>query len=204
MPTFADEARDKYLQAFSKHMQNMEGKPMYATDLIIFGIMDRSIGLVEAMPQLLADGNVHAFAPLLRVQLDSLLRLHAFQIVPSRDELASHVIGGKALKNFKDVNGNKLTDRHLGNSLKSELPWVERMYDDLCGWVHFSESHVFAAASEGNQQDTIEVGIGSYRKKVGPGLIDEATQATKAIHEAIVSVVGAYFSIPRGDALANY
>ena len=203
MPTFADEAREKYLQAFSEHLLNMEGKPMYATDLIMFGIMDRSIGLVEAMPRLLADGNVHAFAPLLRVQLDSLLRLHAFHIVQSRDKLANHVIGGKALKNFKDVHGNKLTDRHLVNSIKSTLPWVESMYDDLCGWVHFSESHVFVAASEGNLDRTIEVGIGSYRKKVDPGLIAEATQATKAINEAIVSEVRAYFSIPRGDSLAH-
>jgi hypothetical protein len=197
MGTFADDIRKKYLTSFSEHMRDVAGQPLYATDLIVFGIMDRSIGLVDAMPKLLADENIHAFSPLLRIQLDSLLRLHAFRIVYSREELASHVIAGKPFKNFKDMDGNKLTDRHLVSSLKNELPWVEPMYDSLCGWVHFSESHVFAAASEGHEDRAIEIGIGFYRKKVNPQIIEEATQAIKAIHEAIISVVGAYFALPR-------
>lgn len=203
LKNFADEIRREYLAAFSKHMQSVAGQPLYATDLIVFGIMDRGIGLVEAMPQLLADRNVHAFAPLLRIQLDSLLRLHAFRIVRSRGDLARHVILGKSLKDFKDMEGNKLTDRHLVNSLKNELPWVEPMYDSLCGWVHFSESHVFAAASEGAEERTILVGIGSYRTSIKSELVEEATQATKAIHEAIISVVEAYFALPRDPVVAQ-
>jgi hypothetical protein len=197
METFADDIRKKYLTSFSEYMRDATGQQFYATDLIVFGIMDRSIGLVDAMPKLLADENIHAFAPLLRIQLDSLLRLHAFRIVHSRHDLASHVISGKSLKNFKDVGGNKFTDRYLVSSLKSKLPWVEPMYDSLCGWVHFSESHIFAAVSEGQEDRTIEIGIGSDRKKVNPQLIEEATQAIKAINEEILLIVEEYFSLSK-------
>lgn len=185
--------RAEYLKTFSDHLASGDGAPMYVTDLVMFGLMDRNIGLVEALPKLIGDENIHALAPLMRIQLDGLLRLHAFRLVKNPDELAHHVIRGEELRRFKDVQGNKLTDRHLVESLKRELPWVESMYDTLCGWVHFSEAHIFAAASEGATDRTLEIGIGGCRKRVNPEWFKEAVEATKAIHEATVSLIRAYF-----------
>src|SRR5690554_2764146 len=177
MSEMVERIREGYLSAFSKHVKKGEPSPFYVADLVMFGLMDRNIALVEAMPHLIEEENIHAFAPLLRVQLDGLLRLHAFRIVGSPDELARHVLGGGELRKFKDKEGNKLTDRHLVISLKLELPWVESIYERLCGWVHFSESHIFAAVSEGEKDGMIEIGIGGYRKKIDDRIFQEAIEA---------------------------
>ena len=181
MEDFASGIRKAYLQSFSTKMDSINGMPMYLPDFVAFGLMDRNIALVEAIQELIAHKNIHAVAPLIRVQLDGLLRLHAFNLVENPDDLAMHIMQGKKLRRFKDKNGNKLTDRHLVNSLKLQLPWVEELYETLSGWVHFSESHIFAAASEGKSEDSIEIGIGSHRKEIPPKLFEEAIAAIEEV-----------------------
>lgn len=197
MEDLVAELRKGYLSAFSYHFERANGKPFYVADLIMFGLMDRNIGLLEALPPLFESENIHALAPLLRVQLDGLLRLHAFRIVLNRDGLATHVIKGGELRKFKDNNGKPLTDRYLVNSVKEELPWVESMYDTLCGWVHFSESHVFAAASEGDEEGKVTIGIGGFRQRIKPELFEEAREATAAIHRATIKIIDAYFALEK-------
>lgn len=170
---------------------------MYLPDFVAFGLMDRNIALVEAIQELIAQKNIHAVAPLIRVQLDGLLRLHAFNLVENPDDLAMHIMRGNQLRRFKDKNGNQLTDRHLVNSLKLQLPWVEEFYETLSGWVHFSESHIFAAASEGKSEDSIEIGIGGHRKEIPPKLFEEAIAATKEVNARTIELLESYFGLPR-------
>ncbi|WP_026376086.1 hypothetical protein [Aestuariibacter salexigens] len=188
--------RKRYLKAFSSYVKSAKETPFFTSDLVVIGVIDRSIGLVEAMPALIASENIHAFAPLLRVQLDGLLRLHALRIVKDRESLAGHIVKGNSLRDYRS-DGKRLTDRYLVNSLKDELPWVESMYDTLCGWVHFSESHIFSSVSEGKEDRTIEIGIGEYRKKLKPQLLKETIGATEAVHNAIATIAEAYFALPR-------
>lgn len=195
MDQLVAELRADYLKVFCDHFNKADEKPFYVADLLMFGLMDRNIGLLDALPSLFESKNIHALAPILRVQLDGLLRLHAVRVIEKRDDFALHVIRGGAVRKFKDSEGNPLTDRYLVNSLKEELPWVEPMYDSLCGWVHFSESHVFSAVSEGKGKRQVEIGIGSYRKRVDPALLQEATDATRAIHKATIEIINAYFSL---------
>ena len=188
------ELRKEYLSAFSDYFESADGKPFYVTDLVMFGLIDRNIGLLEALPPLFESENIHALAPLLRVQLDGLLRLHAFRIVENRDDLATHIVQGRKLRKFKGIDGKNLTDQYLVHSLKEELPWVDSMYDSLCGWVHFSESHVFAVASEGDEEGKVDIGIGGFRRRIKPELFEEAKNATAAIHKATTLIVRAHFA----------
>lgn len=197
MDELVREIRESYLKTFQDHLSGSTGTQFYLTDLIIFGLMDRNIGLVESMPNLVKEENIHALAPLLRIQLDSLLRLHAFNLVSNPNELADHIIKGNELRKFKDKEGNLLSDRHLVSSLSSHLPFVETMYNKLCGWVHFSESHIFTAVSEGKGDRTIEIGIGGSRKKLDPELFVESIEAIKAIHLATIAIMQSYFEKPR-------
>jgi hypothetical protein len=188
-----NQATKRYLDVFSTHLQRSEGKNLYAADLVMFGLVTRNIGLLKAMPALFESKNIHALAPLLRVQLDSLLRLHAYRIVESMDGLAKHVISGKNLRNYKDRNGSFLRDSHLVSTLKVELPWVASMYDTLSGWVHFSESHVFSAATLGASENSIVVGVGGCEKEIPESLFTEACGAVGAMHGATATLLEAYF-----------
>jgi hypothetical protein len=69
---------------------------------MVFGVLDRQMGLLEAMPPLFEDKNIHALASVLRIQLDGLLRLHAFRVVENIDDLTFFLIKGGQLRKFKD------------------------------------------------------------------------------------------------------
>ena len=197
MNELVSEIRKRYLEVFSNHLSSTEVTDFYTADFVMFGLMDRNIGLVEAMPALIKDHNIHAFAPLLRVQLDGLLRLHAFRLVKNTDELAEFIIKGNELRKFKDKNNKALTDRYLVNSLKKELPWLESVYNELCGWVHFSNTHLSTAATEGKEERSIYIGIGKFRTRVEPQVIEESVELVKVIHEATSGLIEAYFSLPK-------
>lgn len=188
------DVRERYLNAFSNHLGAAHSTPMYTADQVMFGIMERQIGLIESMPAIFEEKNIHALAPLVRIQLDSLLRLHAFRIVESMDDLAHHIIQGKSLRKFKDREGQYLLDSHLVDTLKLELPWVESMYETLSGWVHFSESHILSAVSECDGELTLNVGVGSFRKKIPNKLFAEAKKALIEIHANTVNLIEAYFA----------
>jgi len=193
MDELISDLRSRYLNVFNSHLEGADGTPFYASDLVVFGVLDRQIGLLEAMPNLFQEKNIHALAPLLRVQLDGLLRLHAFLIVESMHDLTNHMLKGNHLRKFKDRDGTQLHDSHLVKTLSEELPWVEEMYSTLSGWVHLSSTHIFTAVSEGEEDRTIEIGVGSFRQNLPDSLWEEARGAVQAIHEATITKVEGYF-----------
>ncbi|MBB1315949.1 hypothetical protein [Aliivibrio sp. SR45-2] len=199
MDTIVKKIRSRYLNLFRQQMESNTSKDMYLCDLIIIGLVDRNVALVEAMPSLIETRNLHAIAPLLRIQLDGLLRLHAFRLVECSETLASHVMKGEALTRYKcpKLKKQKLTDRYLVDTLKSELPWIEEMYDCLCSWVHFSDSHVFSAVTQGDKNDSIYIGIGSYRQRIPDDTFKNVIGAIEIIHESTSSLIEAYFSAER-------
>jgi hypothetical protein len=187
------EIRKRYLSIFSNHLKQSDGKKIITTDLWMFGLLDRNIGLLEAMPPIIRYRNLHALAPLLRVQLDGLLRVYALQLVSSPEELALHVMQGGQLRKFKNSEGQKLSDKFLVDSITAEIPWIDALYEKLCGWVHFSDSHIFLAAKEGAKKGSIEVGIGSYRQDVPDAMIEEAIDAIDGIHNVTAHIIESYF-----------
>lgn len=185
-------ATQRYLAILSAHFRLADGARFYHTDLVIFGLINRNLGLLRAMPALVKERNIHALAPLLRVQLDGLLRLNAFRIVGSMEDLAEHVISGKSLRKFKDQHGELLTDSYLVKLLKSEAPWVESMYETLSGWVHFSESHIFSAASPEKTAGSFVLAVGDL-ELIPDQLFIEATDAVEAMHSATAELIDNYF-----------
>ena len=191
--------RSRYLDLFRCQQESRMTNDMYLCDLVVLGLMDRNIALVEAMPPLIEERNLHAIAPLLRIQLDGLLRLHAFRLVENSESLASHVMKGESLPRYKckKLVKQKLTDRYLVDTLKVELPWVEDMYTRLCSWVHFSDSHIFSAITQGDEEGSIYVGIGSYRQRIPDETFKNVVGAIDIIHESTASLIEAYFNAER-------
>ena len=188
-----DAATKRYLLILSIHLRSANGKNFYLTDLVIFGLINRNLGLLRALPDLVKERNIHALAPLIRVQLDGLLRLNAFRVAGSMEDLAMYVISGNSLRKFKDQDGQPMTDAHLVKLLKENLPWIEDMYKSLSGWTHFSESHIFSAASIGEKKGSFVLAVGSM-ESIPDQLFLEATGAIDAIHSATCELIENYFN----------
>lgn len=188
-----DTATCSYQKLFAERLASSDGRRIEAVDLIVYGLVNRNLGLLRAMPPLFATRNLHALAPLLRVQLDGLLRLHGFRLVTQPEMLALHMLNGKPLRKFKDRDGCPLHDAHLVTTIKSELPWVSNMYQALSDWVHLSESHVWSAVSDGDTHNSIVVAIGSQEAPFPDQLFVAARAAVEMIHAATIGLIGALY-----------
>jgi hypothetical protein len=101
----------------------------------------------------LGDGFIDAFdtwnpivaAPLLRMQLDNLVRLSFMVRAPSASDVARHVVLGGEFRKLRDSDGKLLNDARLLEDAKEFHPWIPAVYRATSGWVHFSPAHVYAA-----------------------------------------------------------
>jgi len=85
---------------------------------------------------------------LLRMHMDTVLRLSAYEYVDDPESVASAVLGGEHLRKFKSSEGQHLKDHYLVERLTTHEPWVKTVYEYTSGYVHFSERQVFDAVAE--------------------------------------------------------
>ncbi|GAA1719546.1 hypothetical protein [Brachybacterium phenoliresistens] len=116
---------------------------VFPTDLLVIAMIQRSYGVVDALIDAVDSYNIHAAAPLLRLQLDTLFRAH-YAASGNSDELAMRLLEGKEFRRMKDSEGKTLNDGRLKDLAAAAHPWAPEVYDKTSGWVHFSLSHMLA------------------------------------------------------------
>ncbi|HFG2066236.1 TPA: hypothetical protein ACGF3R_003427 [Vibrio cholerae] len=153
---------------------------MYKMDLFSSAVVNRSLELSKGFESMIKSELFLCAAPLLRLQLDNLLRYSALWLVENPDAVCLDVLGGKPIKKIKDKSGKKMTDAYLVSVLSKEIEWISSVYEKTCGYVHFSESHfhkTLLSAKDGK----IEVGIGDKAPPVPDSALEEACAAYQAI-----------------------
>lgn len=128
-------------------------------------------------------------APLVRMQIDNLVRLSYMCRAPSSTDVARHVLLGGEFPKLHDGDGKFLTDARLIHHAKEFHPWVEAVYEATSGWVHFSPAHVCAAVrlkrdEEGKATDTLSITVPLTADDVPLSAVEELLGAmTKATEE---------------------
>lgn len=110
--------------------------------LLAIGVMDRSVSLIYGFTTMIRANNITCAAPIIRLHLDSLLRLYALKIYQDPNRLATMVFKGEQIRLIKDRQGNKMSDRYLVDQLSLEHSWIESVYKETSGWVHLSKKHI--------------------------------------------------------------
>jgi hypothetical protein len=128
----------------SRRFLGVSNGDIYDIDLVYVGVMVRSYGLVDGFIDAFDTWNPIVAAPLVRMQLDNLVRLSYMARAPSATAVARHVVAGGEFRNLKDSDGRVLTDAKLLEHAKPHHPWIEPVYKATSGWVHFSPVHVYA------------------------------------------------------------
>ncbi|MCA6720264.1 hypothetical protein R7Z44_14500 [Vibrio sp. 1409] len=153
---------------------------MYQMDLFSSAVVNRSLELSKGFESMIKAELFLCAAPLLRLQLDNLLRYSALWLVENPDAVCLDVLGGKPIRKIKDKSGKKMTDAHLVSVLSKEIEWISSVYEKTCSYVHFSESHfhkTLLPAKDGK----VEVGIGDKAKPVPDSALEEACAAYQSI-----------------------
>lgn len=124
-----------------------QGK-LFSFDLVVIGIIKRSLSLTSAFMLLVKEFNMVSSRALLRMQIDTILRLSAFWLVEDPHKLAHQVIKGKQINRIKDKTGHLMTDSYLADKLSEHYNWIKKVYKYTSGYIHFSERHLFDPISE--------------------------------------------------------
>lgn len=187
---------EQYLETisdFDKKLIKTTGKitranngAMYQMDLFSLAVVNRSLELSKGFESMIKAELFLCAAPLLRLQLDNLLRYSALWLIEDPDAVCLEVLGGKPIRKIKDKSGKKMTDAHLVSVLSKEIDWISPVYEKTCGYVHFSESHLHKTLLSANG-GKVEVGIGDKAKPVPDSALKEACAAYQAITIELLS-----------------
>lgn len=123
------------------------GADMHLSDMFLIGVIKRTLALSQGFRTHIKDRNFTCAAALVRMQLDTALRVYASTLVKSPEAYAKAVIHGEAIDKMKDRDGKRLTDGYLASKLNEEYSWVSGVYKELCNLVHFTSRHIFAGAA---------------------------------------------------------
>jgi len=161
------------LQLFDKKNQMVaacmikSGKGLYALDYYILGILNRSSSLIFGFETLIKSSNFVSAAHLIRPHLDNYLRLLAAWLVEEPHVFAKNVWAGASIRNIKDRSGKKMTDAYLKEKASEELHWIENVYNETSGFVHFSNKHILNATTLSSEtENTFRTFIGKTDNQV--------------------------------------
>ncbi|WP_299051452.1 hypothetical protein [uncultured Polaribacter sp.] len=126
-------------------------------------VLNRTINLNRGYITLVKDNNYIAAAPLVRLNLDSLLRIFAsIQSEFNAEIFAKNVRQGVKIRdmNYHKNKNQKLTDTKLVKLIKEikGFKWVKKIYDAGSGYVHLSNQHFYSSVRIKNSEQ-IEGGI---------------------------------------------
>jgi hypothetical protein len=126
---------------------------MYISDFFRIGVAKRTLALSQGFRMHIEARNFTCAAALLRMQVDTALRVYAAFLVPSAEKYAKAVFDGERVDLMKDRHGRRLKDGYLAKKLSEHHPWVERVYRDTCNFVHFTSRHIFTSIASLNDDE---------------------------------------------------
>lgn len=168
----------------------LQGGKQTPVDLLAMAVIKRSMTLLASFCLLIRNRYFVSAAPLIRMQLDNLLRFHAAFISEDPHKFALRVFQGEHVSIMKDKQGGKLNDAYLKKSFVKHNPefvWIVDVYDYTSGYVHFSEKHFYHILT-GQSDDanrTVKFCIGEKEAYIPDKMIVEAiivmTKITKGL-----------------------
>lgn len=138
------------------------GGPFGYQHLYLFGVARRALALSAAFRAMVADRNSLVAASVVRMQLDTVLRLYALFWVAEPDKFAARVFQGTPINKLKSADGHLLTDKYLRERLIPKNPWISSVYEETSGYIHFSDRHIKAAI------ELLDSKTGHAELRIGP------------------------------------
>jgi hypothetical protein len=144
-------SRDRELCEATVRMLQADGGKLFPVDMVAVAALNRAAGLLSGFVAMISSRNLVCAVAILRLQLDTALRLSALSLVDRPHALAEEVMKGTPLRKLRDRDGNPMTDTHLVTVFSKQAPWIKDVYHLGCAYIHFGDTHVrhaFSAASE--------------------------------------------------------
>ena len=174
---YNEEELQQYLSAFKHILESYEhrfllmartsqlsGGQVFHFDFYLNGTYSRALALIEGFRVLLDSKNYLAASHLVRPYLDNFLRLFAAHLVKNPHEFANEVMKGKKVEEFFDKDNPKqpLRDVYLRKKASESYPWINEIYKQTSGYIHFSSKHIYNPIVKVDSENST---IGTYLTK---------------------------------------
>ncbi len=186
---------DAHIATAKKLSEADEGR-MFGIDLVVLSTLNRSLSLVDGFALMIETRNIMCAGALLRLQLDSLMRLYAFCLVEDPNPVLEQLLRGDPLHKLKSRSGNELTDGYLHKELSrayGEWTWINSVYDATSGFVHLSKPHMLSMVNyiEEKERQMLLV-VSRNARQATPGQLLEATEAFIAATKCLLHLSGSW------------
>ena len=143
------------LPSLGNAIMHTRSMSMSSMDMVIIGIVKRCLSTTSAIEKLVLEWNMTCARAVLRMQLDTMLRLSAFWLSSDPQKMAMDFIAGKQINRMRDKDGCKMTDSYLSRKLGKQFDWIPKVYEYTSNYIHFSERPFFDSISEINNKERI-------------------------------------------------
>ena len=161
----------------SIYQQNIKpNNPIYKTDYIFMGAVNKALANISAFIDLIEKENYLVAFAIVRMQLDVLLRFYAAVLLDtnSRTKYSETFLSGERIdklqiwiKNKKGKNiKQNLTDKFLCEHFEKTfgVDWVLRVYQQTSKFIHMSGvSFLYMVNKTGKEGEAIKVRIGLHK-----------------------------------------
>lgn len=159
------------------------------------GIARRTLAQSRAFKACVADKNALVALALVRLQLDTALRLYALFWVSDPELFAKDVLEGKQIDRLKAADGQLMKDKYLLKRIEARNPWAESVYRNTSGLIHFSHRHIESALRMADSESgKAEIFIGSNNPEHTLSHFKEMLDAFLHINMMIVVAVKDWFA----------
>jgi len=146
-----ERAEREIIKMFQRFIQ--PGDNMFVADFFLVGVIKRAVSLSSGFRGLIEARNFTSAAALLRMQIDTAMRINAAALVSNTEEFAMAVLHGDPINRMTDRDGNKLTDSYLAKKLNDQFPWALAVYKETSELVHFTSRHMFASTARLDEKE---------------------------------------------------
>jgi hypothetical protein len=170
-------------------------------DMFAWMVLKRSISLVYGFVALIRAKNFISAAPLVRLQIDNILRFHAAFLVADSNEFIHKVLSGTPVRELRDKDNRRMTDAYLAQKLLSEYPWIQEMYRKTSGYIHLSEEHFFNTVRAcGKGEGAVEAYIGPDDQMVSSRIYSEAVETMILVTHSLLTYMAEWVQKDQGNA----
>jgi hypothetical protein len=139
------EKKEDEIRQVAKSLLEPGVASLHTIDLITIAVMNRSLSNIFGFTSMIRDKNFGTAAAIIRLHLDTQLRLSACWLYSKPEELALEILKGNRIDHLKAQDGRPMNDRYLVEKLAEKHPWVEEVYKQTSGYIHLSEKHLSMA-----------------------------------------------------------
>lgn len=141
---YIENQQDILLELTTKMLKAKNGE-LLLNDLFFVGAVNRTMKLLAGIVALLPLQNFTACGALLRMHLDTLMKMSYVAQSNDNSEAVQKFIEGEEFYKMKNNLGERLNDKTLKEYTKKYFPQVETVYKETSRLVHFTDKNVVGA-----------------------------------------------------------